>query len=167
MCDVSSLALIQEIRMSLSIFDLSSLLQLLILGKKIFTCFMFSYVLISWKNSKIDKLTVLRNSPTYVVELVESLNKCNLKLVKTISEESSTFQPKRGVRWRCLLSPWSSIYIWNRLCDRPSKTGIDEFLIGFRRISNLRHADDTTLVSTNEEQLVELINRVKAVSKEL
>ena len=37
--------------------------------------------------------------------------------------------------------------------------------IGGRKISNPRYADDTTLITADEEEMAELIDRVKAVNK--
>ena len=39
--------------------------------------------------------------------------------------------------------------------------------IGGRRISNLRYADDTTLIASDEEEMAELVNLVKIASEKL
>ena len=38
--------------------------------------------------------------------------------------------------------------------------------IGGRKVSNLRYADDTTLIAGNREDLIELIEKVKKKSEE-
>ena len=78
------------------------------------------------------------------------------------------FQIGKGVRQGCILSPclfnlYSEYIIRN--------TGLDEAQAGIkiarRNITNLRYADDTTLLAESEEELKSLLMKVKEESKKV
>ena len=64
------------------------------------------------------------------------------------------FQIGKGVCQGCILSPWSfnlyAEYIMRNAGLEEAQAGIK--IVG-RNISNLRYADDTTLMAENEEEL--------------
>ena len=69
------------------------------------------------------------------------------------------FQIGKGVCQGCILSP----YLFNIHAEYIMiNTGLDEgqagIKIAWRNISNLRYADDTTLMAENEEELKEPLN---------
>ena len=72
------------------------------------------------------------------------------------------FQIGKGVRQGCVLSPCLfnlyAKYIMRNAGLDGAQAGIE---IAERNINNLRYADDTTLVAENEEELRNLLIRVK------
>ena len=76
------------------------------------------------------------------------------------------FKIEKGVCQGCVLSP----FLFNLYADYiMQNAGLDESQAGIkiagRNINNLRHADDTTLVSEIEEELKNLLMRVKEESE--
>ena len=78
------------------------------------------------------------------------------------------FQIRKGVRQSCILSPClfnvcAEYIMW--------KAGLDEaqaeIKIAGRNISNLRYADDTTLMAESEEELKILLMKVKEESEKI
>ena len=61
---------------------------------------------------------------------------------------------------------WSFIYKLSNLCDLEdeSQAGIK---IARRKINNLRYADNTTLMAESEEEIKNLLMRVKEESEKL
>lgn len=89
-------------------------------------------------------------------------------LIQGNSTRSEVFRAEQGVRQECILS--------SQLFNIHDKYIIREALedwsggisIGSRNISNLRYADDTTLLlAVNEEEMADLIYQVKTVSERL
>ena len=78
------------------------------------------------------------------------------------------FQIGKGVRQGCILS--SSLfnlyaeYVMQNTGLNEAQTGIK---IAGRNISNLRYADDTTLMAKSEEELKSLLMKVKEESEKL
>ena len=79
--------------------------------------------------------------------------------------EQLTFKIGKGIWQDCILSPcllnlYAEYIMWNARLDE-SQAGIK---IAGRKISNLRYADDTTLIAESEEELKSLL-RVKEESE--
>ena len=75
------------------------------------------------------------------------------------------FQIRKGVRQGCILSPClfnlrAEYIVWNARLDE-AQVGIK---IAGRNISNLRYADDTTLMAESKEKLKSLLMKVKEES---
>ena len=73
-------------------------------------------------------------------------------------------------REACGLSPWGCKKSFNFCADYiMRKTGLDEAQAGIkiagRKISNLRYAEDTTLMPKSEEELKSLLMKVKEESE--
>ena len=72
------------------------------------------------------------------------------------------FSVGKGVRQGCILSPclfnFYAVYIMRNARLNEAQVGIK---IARRNVSNLRHADDTTLKAESEEKLKSLFMRVK------
>ena len=78
------------------------------------------------------------------------------------------FQIRKGVRQGCILSPC----LFNLYAEYIMRnTGLDEAQAGIkiagRNISNLRYADDTTLMAESEEELNSLLMKVKEESEKV
>ena len=85
--------------------------------------------------------------------------------VRTLYGKKDWFKIKKGVQQGCLLSSclfnlYAEHIMRNARLDE-LQTGIK---IGGRNINNLRYADDTTLVAESEEELKNLLMRVKEES---
>ena len=76
------------------------------------------------------------------------------------------FQIGKGVCQGCILSPWLfnlyAEYIMRNTGLKEAQAGIK---IAGRNISNLRYADDTTLMAESEEKLKSLLMKVKEESE--
>ena len=78
------------------------------------------------------------------------------------------FQIGKGVGQGCILSPclfnlYSEYIMWNAGLDE-AQAGIE---MAGRDVNNLRYADDTTLMAESEEELKDLLMKVKEESERL
>ena len=88
--------------------------------------------------------------------------------VRTGHGTRDRFQIGKGVCQGCILSPCLfNLYAENIMRN----TGLEEAQAGIkiarRNISNLRHADDTTLMAESEEELKSLLVKMKEESDKL
>ena len=86
--------------------------------------------------------------------------------VRTGPETMDWFQIGKGIYQGCILSPclfnlYAEYIMWNARLDE-SQTGIK---IARRNISNLRYADDTTLMVESQEELKNLFMKVNEESE--
>lgn len=105
--------------------------------------------------------------PKHLVYLIKGLYLNNQGKVRVDSVTSDNFHFEQGVRQGCILSPILfnvyGEYIMRRTCEG-WKGGVS---IGGVKITNLRYADDTTLLAANESEMVALLNRMEAISKDM
>ena len=89
--------------------------------------------------------------PQHLIALIKSLCTNQEASVKTEYGKTEWFEVGKGVRQGCILSPYLfnmySEYIFRRV-GFEDNIGIK---IGGRTINNLRHADDTTLLTEDRE----------------
>ena len=104
--------------------------------------------------------------PDYLTCLLRNLYAGQETTVRTGYGTMNWFKIRKGVCQGCILSPclfnfYAEYIMWNpRLED--SQAGIK--IVG-RNISNLRYANDTTLVAKSEEELKNLLMKVKEESE--
>ena len=88
--------------------------------------------------------------------------------LELVMEKTDWFQIGKRVRQGCILSPC----LFNLYAEYiMRKSGLEEAQAGIkiarRNISNLRYADDTTLMAESEEELKNLLLKVKEVSEKV
>ena len=107
-------------------------------------------------------------TPDHLICLLRNLYAGQEATVRTGRETTNWFQIGKGVRQGCI----SSLCLFN-LCAEYiiRKNGLDEAQAGIkiagRNINNLRYADDTTLMVQSEEELRNLLMKVKKESEKL
>lgn len=104
--------------------------------------------------------------PKHLIFLIKRLYQHNNAKVRTGQTVSRAFKVGAGVRQGCILSPLLyniySEYIMRKVLD-DWEGGIS---IGGRKISNLRYADDTLIIAADEEQLINIMNKLESYSRE-
>ena len=85
--------------------------------------------------------------------------------VPTEYGDTENFSMGKGVRQRCVLSPYLfSLYI-EYIMRQANPEELDIGVrMGGRKINNLRYADDTTLLSESKEELLQLVTSENAKS---
>ena len=103
---------------------------------------------------------------THLIILIKSLYDGQEATVRTECGDSDWFTIGQGVRQGCILSP----YLFNIYAEYIMRIALDGYegqvSIGGRQITNLRYADDTTLIARTAAELQDLIERVKKTSEE-
>ena len=100
--------------------------------------------------------------PDHLTCLLRNLYAGQGATVRTGHGTTDWFQIRKGVCQVCILSP----YLFNFNVESIMlNSGLDEAQAGIkiarRNISNLRYADDTTLMAEREEELKSLLMKVK------
>ena len=92
--------------------------------------------------------------PDHLICLLRNLYAGQEATVRTGHETTDWFQIGKGVRQGCILSPCLfnlyAVYIMQNPRLDEAQAGIK---IAGRNINNLRHADDTTLMTESKEEL--------------
>jgi len=103
--------------------------------------------------------------PLHLIDLLAKLYRKQLAKVKVAGTLSEWFHVKKGVQQGCVLSP----YLFNILAEMVMRETLDGFQgrlqSGGRIVTNLRYADDITLLDTSEAELQELVDRQDQVSR--
>ena len=114
------------------------------------------------------RIGLLTFEPDHLTCLLRNLYAGQEATVRTGHRTTDWFQIGKGVRQDCIWSPclfnFYAEYIMRNAGLDESQAGIK---IARRNISNLRYADDTTLMAESEEELKSLLMRVKEEMKKL
>ena len=135
--------------------------------KNIYFCFIdytkaFDFV----GHNKLWKMLQEMGIPDHLTCLLRNLYAGQEATVRTGHGTTDWFQIGKGVRQGCILSSC----LFNFYAEYIMRnTGLEEahtrIKIARRNISNLRHADDTTLMAESEEELKNLLMKVKEESE--
>ena len=106
--------------------------------------------------------------PDHLTCLLRNLYAGQEATLRTGHGTTDWFQIGKGVRQGCILSPC----LFNLHTEYIMRnSGLDEaqtrIKIARRNISNLRYADDTTLMAESEEELKRLLRKVKEESEKV
>ena len=131
--------------------------------KNIYFCFIayaksFDYV----DHNKLCKILKEMGIPDHLTCPLRNLYAGQEAKVRSGHGTTERFQKGKGVRQGCILSPC----LFNLYADYIMRnTGLEETQAGInivgRNINNLRYADDTTLMAESEEELKNLLMKVK------
>jgi len=134
--------------------------------KNIYFCFIDSAKAFVDHN-KLWKLLKEKGTPDHLICLLRNLYVGQEATVRTRRGTMDWFQIGKGVHQGCILSP-SLFNLYAEYIIQNS--GLDEAQAGIkiarRNISNLRYADNTTLISESKEELKSLLMKVKDVSSQ-
>ena len=102
--------------------------------------------------------------PVHNIQLVANLYNEQESVVRTNNGDADWFKIERGVRQGCVISPG----LYNIYSEHIMRCVLEEhhdgITIGCTRETNLRFADDTTLLCTSKEELLGLLKKVKEAS---
>ena len=119
-------------------------------------------------DNKLWKILKEMGIPDHLTCLSRNLYVGQKATVRTGHGTIDWFQIGKGVRQGCVLSPCLinlyAEYIMKNVGLEEAQTGIK---IAGRNISNLRYADDTTLLAESEEELKSLLMKVKEGSEKV
>ena len=114
---------------------------------------------ILWNNLK------RMGAPQHTIQLLRDLYKDQLAIVRTEHGDTEWFGIGRGVRQGCILSPT----LYNLYSEQIVRETFEDTSWGFRiggsLIQTLRYADDTTLVAESEQDLIDMLNRLRTNSQ--
>ena len=106
--------------------------------------------------------------PDHLTYLLRNLCAGQEATVRTGHGTTDWFQIRKGVRQGCILSP--CLFNLYAVCIM-GNAGVNEAQAGIkiagRNITNLRYADDTTLMAESEEELKSLLMKVKVESEKV
>ncbi|VEN63176.1 unnamed protein product [Callosobruchus maculatus] len=107
---------------------------------------------------KLWEILISMGVPYHLVFLIQQLYESNSARVRIDGNLSSQTATRKGVRQGCVLSPM----LFNIYSEFVMRQVLDNWnggvTIGGSKISNLRFADDTTLIAASQEELVALLN---------
>ena len=112
-------------------------------------------------------LVILRamGVPVHLIVLLERLYTNQEATVRTEFGETDNIDIGKGVPQGCILSP----LLFNIYAENIMREALEEWEsginIGGRMVTNLRYADDTTLLAGTKEDLTELVERVRRASE--
>lgn len=103
--------------------------------------------------------------PKHLIDLVSKLYEDQESSVRTNHGNTQWFKIGRGLRQGCILSP-SFFNVYSEEIMREALDGFDGGMkFGGTLVTNLRYADDTTLICSSKKELMDLLKRVKDASE--
>ena len=134
--------------------------------KNIYSCFIdYAKAFDSVDHNKLWKILKGMGIPDHLTCLLRNLYAGQEATVRTGHGTTDWFQIGKGVHQSCALSPClfnlNAEYIMRNAGLEEAQAGIK---IAGRNITNLRYADDTTLMAESEEELKSLLMKVKEES---
>ena len=111
-------------------------------------------------------MKIIQISPDHLISLLRNLYAGQEATVRTGHGTMDWFKSEKGIYQGCILSPCLfNLYVEYIM----QNAGLDEAQAGIkiagRNINNLRYADDTTLMAESEEELKNLLMKVKDESE--
>ena len=121
-----------------------------------------------WITKKLWKILQEMGTPDHLTCLLRNLYAGQEATVRTGYGTTDWFQIRKGVHQGCILSPclfnlYAEYIIRNAELEE-AQAGIK---IAGRNINNLRYTDDTTLMAESEEELKNLLMKVKEDSEKV
>ena len=96
--------------------------------------------------------------PEHIIVLIKNLHSQQEATVRTEFGNTEWFPIGKGVHQGCILSPGLfNIYSENIMQNANLDLCEQGIIIGGRKVNNLLHADDTTLIARSKEDLHQLI----------
>ena len=137
--------------------------------KNIYFCFIdYANAFDCVDHNKLWKILKEMGIPDHLTCLLRNLYAGQEATVRTGPGKTDLFQIGKEVRQGCILSPclfnFSADYIMRNAGLEETQAGIK---IAGRNINNLRYADDTTLMAESEEELKNLLMKVKEESEKV
>ena len=137
--------------------------------KNIYFCFIdYAKAFDCVDHKKLWKILKEMGIPDHLTCLLRNLYAGQKAIVRTGYGTTDWFQIGNGVRQGCMLSPCLfnlyAEYIMRNAGLEEAQAGIK---IAGRNVSNLRYADDTTLMAESEEELKSLLMKVKVESEKV
>ena len=119
-----------------------------------------------WINNKLWKILKEMGIPGHLTCFLRNLYAGQEATVRTGHGTTDWFQIGKGVHQVCILPPCLfnlyAEYIMRNVGLEEAQAGVE---IARRNISNVRYADDTTLMEESEEELKSLLMKVKEESE--
>ena len=137
--------------------------------KNIYFCFTDYVKAFDWvDHKKLWKILKEMGIPDHLTCLLRNLYAGQEATVRTGHGTTDWFQIGKGVRQGCIMSPC----LFNLYAEYiMRKAGLDEAQAGIkiagRNLSNLRYAEDTTLMAESGEELKSLLKKVKEESEKV
>ena len=129
-----------------------------------FVDFRKAFDTIKW--SKLWRALTEMGAPQHLVHLTRRLYEDGTAAVRVDGIDSERFKTQAGVRQGCILSPLLfniyTEYIMRMVLEDWDK-GIS---VGGRKISNLRYADDTTLLASTKDEIETLLRRLETTASD-
>lgn len=137
-------------------------------NRKIYFCFIdYAKAFDCVRHSELWKALLEMGVPAHIVKLIRNLYDNQQACVRTEKGDTDCFGIGQGVRQGCILSPTLFNLYAEYIMRRALADWDGGISFGGRKLSNLRYADDTTLIATDPEELKELLLKVKAESEAL
>lgn len=113
----------------------------------------------SVKHDHLFKTMRMMGFPQHLISLIETLYTDQKATIRWNNQHTQEFGIEKGVRQGCILSPHLFSIYTEQIVREADIDGLG-INIGGRDITNLRYADDTALISTDETSMKRLLHRM-------